>query len=117
MARVLGVVDASTGPDGLARIAVQVWGESMRDPALANVVTGIYRGVRSRFADMARRAQADGQVPADADPEHLATVLFGLLPGYILQRLLLGDVDPEIYHAGLRALLGSTPRTHAAPAR
>jgi len=34
-------------------------------------------------------------VPADLDPERLGALLFGLAPGYVLQRLLLDDVDPE----------------------
>jgi AcrR family transcriptional regulator len=115
MALVLRVIDAYTGPDGLTRIAVQVWGESMRDPVLAELAGGIYRGARSRFADMARRARSAGQVPSDVDPEDLGAVLFGLLPGYILQRLLLGDVDPATYRAGLRALVASASAATAGP--
>jgi len=37
-------------------------------------------------------------------------VLFGLLPGFVLQRLILGDVTPETYTAGLRALMGTPAR-------
>jgi AcrR family transcriptional regulator len=107
IARVLAVIDAYTGPDGITRIAVQVWGESMRDPALAELLGGIYRAARSRFADMARRAQAAGRLPPATDPQDLGAVLFGLLPGYILQRLLLGGVDPASYGAGLRGLTAS----------
>jgi AcrR family transcriptional regulator len=106
MARLLTAVDAYTATDGFARIAVQVWGEAIHDPALAGLVATAYRRLRSRFVDLARHAQAAGQLPAQADPERLGTVLFGLVPGYILQRLLLGDVDPAAYTAGLHALLG-----------
>lgn len=105
--RVLTVVDNHTGPEGTARIGLQVWGESMRDPALAALVSDIYRSMRSRFVDVARRAQATGQAPADADPADLGAVLFGLVPAYIVQRLLLGDVSPRSYQAGVRALLRS----------
>lgn len=105
--RALTRVDVHAGPEGSARIALQVWGESMRDPALAALVSDIYRRMRSRFAGVARRAQESGQVPADADPDELGAVLFGLVPGYILQRLLLGDVSPETYQAGVRGLLRS----------
>jgi hypothetical protein len=52
-----------------------------------------------------RRAQADGTVDPDTKPENIAQVLFGMLPGFILQRLLLGDVTPASYTAGLAALL------------
>jgi AcrR family transcriptional regulator len=105
--RVLTVIDGHTGPEGTVRIAVQVWGESMRDPALATLVAGIYRGIRSRYADVARRLRDAGLSPAGTDPDDLGAVLFGLVPGYIVQRLLLGDVSPRRYRAGVRALLGS----------
>ena len=67
----------------------------MRDPAVADLAAGSYRELRSRFSDLARRAQAAGQVPANVDSEQLGALRFGLAPGYILQRLLLGDIDPE----------------------
>jgi AcrR family transcriptional regulator len=107
MAGILAVTDRYTGPDGPARIAVQLWGESLRDPVLADLVAGAYRRLRSRYVELARRAQEAGQARgAAADPEDLGTVLLGAMIGYILQRLLLGDVDPVRYGAGLRPLLG-----------
>jgi AcrR family transcriptional regulator len=115
MARVLAVADAYTGPGGAARLALQVWAESLREPALADFVAATYRRIRSRFVDWARRAQAAGVVPADADPAQVGAVLFGMVPGYVLQRLLVGGVDPAGYGAGLRALHGAadaaTPTT------
>ena len=107
MARVLDAVDAHTGPQGNARIAMQVWAEALREPALADLVQVTYRRIRSKFVELAREAQAAGRIHADADPEHVGTVLFGMVPGYVLQRLLVGGVDPAVYRAGLRALLGS----------
>ena len=38
VARVIDVVDTYAEADGPARIAIQVWGESLRDPALHDVV-------------------------------------------------------------------------------
>ena len=58
-----GGVDAYTGPNDDGRIAIQVWGESMRDPALAVLVTDIYRRIRSRFAAIAAQAQTQGASP------------------------------------------------------
>jgi AcrR family transcriptional regulator len=111
MARVLDAVDAHTGPQGNARIAVQVWAEALREPALADLVQVTYARIRSRFVELASRAREAGRIPADADPEQVGTVLFGMLPGYILQRLLVGGVDPAVYRAGLRAVLVNTPLT------
>ena len=48
-----------------------------------------------------------GRLPAQADPEQVGAVLFGMVPGYIMQRLLVGGVDPATCRAGLGALLTS----------
>jgi len=105
MARVLDAVDAHTGPQGNARIAMQVWAEALREPALADLVQVTYARIRSSFVELAKRAQEAGRIPADADPEHVGTVLFSMVPGYILQRLLVGGVDPDVYRMGLRAFV------------
>jgi AcrR family transcriptional regulator len=105
MAGALAVAERRTAPDGAARIALQVWGESQRDAALAEFVADRYREIRSRFVHLVRRAQVAGEVPAEVDPERLGAVLFGALLGYIMQQLLVGDLDPAAYRAGLRPLL------------
>ena len=84
-----------------------MWAESLREPALAEFVAATYRQVRSRFVEWARRAQAAGVVPAGADPGQVGAVLFGIVPGYMLQRLLVGGVDPGVYREGLRAFLAA----------
>jgi hypothetical protein len=40
------------------------------------------------------RAQADGTVDAETDPDDAARVMFGFIPGFVLQRLLLGTSRP-----------------------
>ena len=107
MARVLDAVDAHTGPQGNARIAMQVWAEALREPALADLVQVTYGRIRGSFVELARRAREAGRLPADADPEQVGTVLFSMVPGYILQRLLVGGVDPGVYREGLRAFLAA----------
>jgi AcrR family transcriptional regulator len=107
MARVLDAVDAHTGPEGNARIAMQVWAEALREPALADLVQATYGRIRTSFVELARRAREAGRILPDADPEQVGTVLFSMVPGYILQRLLVGGVDPGVYRSGLRAFLVS----------
>jgi AcrR family transcriptional regulator len=107
MARVLRAVDAHTGPQGNARIAMQVWAEALREPALADLVQATYGRIRASFVELAGRARDAGRIPADADPEQVGVVLFSMVPGYILQRLLVGGVDPGLYRAGLRAFVGA----------
>ncbi|WP_432939984.1 TetR/AcrR family transcriptional regulator [Kribbella sp. CA-253562] len=102
------VVKIAGRPGGdVTRVGLQAWAESMHNPAIAAVAKQKYTILRAHYAAVARRAQADGTLPADVEPEHIAQVLFGMLPGFILQRLMLGDVTPETYTAGLNALLGS----------
>jgi hypothetical protein len=61
--------------------------------------------MRSHFIEVARRAQHTGRLPADADPAQLGSALFSLVLGFLLQRLLLGDVEPEAYVAAVRVLV------------
>ena len=92
----------STDP---TRVGVQAWAEALHNEAIFATASAKYRMLRGHFAEVARRAQADGTIAADANPEYVGQVMFGLIPGFILQRLILGDVTPESYSAGLAALL------------
>ena len=105
MSRVLDLLDGQLGPDGNFPLAVQVWAEATLDPSIGEIVRGRYTGMRSAFETIARNAVASGDLPADADPAAVATTLFGMMPGYALQRLLVGNPDKETYLAGLQALL------------
>ncbi|WP_433824940.1 TetR/AcrR family transcriptional regulator [Actinoplanes sp. CA-015351] len=103
--RVLALVDRSIDGGGPVRIAVQVWGEAVHDPEVAAIVAEIYGRVRSRAVHIAERAQAGGQLSAEADPVGVGGALFGLIQGYILQRILIGNMDRTQYVNGVRALV------------
>jgi AcrR family transcriptional regulator len=109
----LQTADKRIDGDQRAKIAVQVWGEAVRDPELADLVAGIYRQIRARFTLIARRARDAGQLDASTDPEATGSVLFGLLQGYLLQRLLVGQLDTDAYLAGVEALLTAHPAATA----
>ncbi|WP_199562146.1 TetR/AcrR family transcriptional regulator [Micromonospora deserti] len=106
LGRVLAYVETQAGDEGVLRIAIQVWGEAQRDPALATFVAGKYAGFRHHFEVLVRRAQRGGEIPADADAEAVAAALFALVPGWFLQLILTGAPDRDTYLAGVRALLG-----------
>jgi|SRR6266540_4373790 len=97
MRQVLDIAERRISGDQRARIAVQVWAEALRDPELGELVADIYQRVRDRFTLLATRA---------ANPEAVGAVLFGLVQGYVLQRLLVGKIDATMYHEGIVALLG-----------
>jgi AcrR family transcriptional regulator len=103
MARVLEIIEPYV--DREMRLAVSVWGEALRDPDVGAAVAQVYRAVRGGFVELARRLRDAGHLPADTDPERVGAVLFGMIPGYVLQRLLLGDMDRERYAAGVEQLL------------
>ncbi|MGY1603192.1 TetR/AcrR family transcriptional regulator [Geodermatophilus sp. SYSU D00815] len=96
---------ASTGPVDMTRVAVQAWAEALRNPSVGRVASTAYGTMRGYFVEVAGRAQRSGRLPADADPRLLGAALFSLVLGFLLQRLLLGDVDPRAYVAAVGALL------------
>ena len=89
----------------LPRIAVQAWAEAVRDPEVHALAREKMLALRDALESVVLRCRRDGTLPADLDREQAAQVLFGLLPGFVLQRLILGDVTPESYVQGVRALL------------
>jgi AcrR family transcriptional regulator len=107
MERAVGLIDDNTGPDGILRLAVQVWAEALRDPAVGAVVEQIYSTMRGNFVDLAQRAVERGELPSDADPKAVGAALFSLMLGYGLQRVLTGQPDLSTYRAGLRSLLAA----------
>jgi AcrR family transcriptional regulator len=112
MERAVNVIHTQTGPDGLIRVALPVWAEALRDPVLAEFVSATYEKLRGNFVRIAQSAQRNGELDADADPEAVASVLFAMMPGYALQRVLMGKPTPESYVSGIRALLRPAPATN-----
>jgi AcrR family transcriptional regulator len=101
-------LDANTGPDGAMRLAVQVWGEAVRDEQALVPARKMYRRVRGTFVHVAERAIGSGELPSGGDPEAIGAGLFSLLVGYGLQKLLTGGPPLEVYLSGLTTLLGGS---------
>ena len=114
---VISQVEASINADQSVRIAVQIWGEATYDEEVAEIVRGIYGRIRKRAVRAAERAIASGDLPADADPAGVGAALFGLIQGYILQRILVGSNDRRLYIDGVRALLGAPEQQPGSAAR
>jgi AcrR family transcriptional regulator len=100
------VVQVAEQPDGdITRVALQAWAEAMHNDAIAGIAREKYTHLRRRFAEVAARAQSDGTIDPDVDPDAIGQVMFALLPGFLLQRLILGNVTPQSFTTGLTALL------------
>lgn len=94
----------------LTRVLVAAWAEAVRDESVRLVVGERVRGLRVRYGQLVALQQAAGLIDPAADTEHVAQVLVGMMPGFILQRLVLQDVDPQGYADGLAALRRPVPR-------
>ena len=109
MSEVLDVIAAEVEPDGNFRLAVQVWAEATLDPAIGEIVRERYAAMRDPFRMLARRAAERGELPPGADVDAVGAALFGMIPGFALQRLLIGAPDKETYADGVRALIARPP--------
>jgi len=50
------------------RLALHIWSESLRDPALTEFVVRTYGRLKAILVIVARRARDHGDLPPDADP-------------------------------------------------
>jgi AcrR family transcriptional regulator len=105
MQRLLDDFEPRLGPDGIFRLAIQVWAESIRNPTLAAVVREAYGTIRARVTALVRRAQEAGYLSPQADTDGVGSALFGMLLGYLLQQTLTGTPDRETFLKGVLGLL------------
>lgn len=96
--------DPGTGQD-LTRIALQVWAEALRNPDLKSRANEALGRLREHYAEVARRWQAAGNLPASAVPEQVGAAMLGLTQGFLLQHLLIAGTTVTSYAAGVEALL------------
>ncbi len=101
---------ASEGYD-LTRVAVSAWAEALRDPEMAALAEQIYRQMRGDFTRLARRWQEAGLLAPGLCPETAGQLMLSSLLGFVLQRLVLGDVEAESYASGMAALAAAAPPT------
>ncbi|HZE31881.1 MAG TPA: TetR/AcrR family transcriptional regulator [Actinoallomurus sp.] len=106
--RLMTHVESILVDDGAFRIAPQVWAEALHDPEYQVIVEGLFRGLRYRWVELAERMRDAGRLPRDADPEALGATLMCVMPGFVMQSLLVGDVDARTLRAGFHALTGAS---------
>ena len=84
-----------------ARVAVGAWAEALRNPRVKEVVETTFRTVREDLLAVLTRWRDAGHLDPQADLDAAAKAMFGTVPGFLLQRMALGDVDAERYLDGL----------------
>ncbi|MGW4716810.1 TetR/AcrR family transcriptional regulator [Nocardia sp. NPDC004260] len=94
-----------SGPDGPVRLAPQAWALALVHPEAAVMVRETMLAMRALWVTYAERMRDKGWLPEDADVDAVAKAIIGLLPGFILQHLILGDLDPQTLAIGVRTLL------------
>lgn len=106
LARALETLERLDDEHGIARLAVQVWGEAVRSPALAERVDAAAAEIHRNLTAVVARQQAHDMIAPEVPPHVVAEVLRGLLPGFLVQRAVLGDVSAAGLRPGLGAILG-----------
>jgi AcrR family transcriptional regulator len=106
VAAALEIVDrvSAQGDIDVTKVAVQAWGEALRNPDILEIAQNAYATMRGYLAEVTRRAKEHGRLPSETDPEEVAKTLQSLVMGYVIQRHIMGDVDRGRYTAALRAL-------------
>ncbi|NYI07711.1 TetR/AcrR family transcriptional regulator [Allostreptomyces psammosilenae] len=94
-----------------ARLVIFVWAEALRTPTVRELVTTGVVEVRGLLARMIAVWQERGMIGDAVPAQQLAQLMGSLLPGYIIQKTMMGDVSPESFAEGLGALLHSPART------
>ena len=105
--RVLDTADGLNESRADFSIAVQIWAEAQRDPALREAALGLFGTVRSRVLAVLTGFQDRGVIDAGTDLDGLTMAIIGLVQGYIVQRSLRLPVDREQYRRGAHALMRS----------
>lgn len=90
--------------DGVAGIALLVWAEVLRNPALARRFANLLAQMRDSLADVVREQQNSGVLPSGASTDALAATLISIVPGYVLQLALLGPAAVDGVPDAVRAL-------------
>jgi len=90
--------------DGKIRLLPEAWAAALHDELVGEVIKRILVSVRGIWTEFAIRYQREGRLPATADPVAVAVILTGLIPGFVLQYLIAGDVTPDLVRQGLEGL-------------
>ena len=99
----LGYAHGHSGID-LMLVAVHGWSHVQTVPELKAMALARFQGLRERFAAVVKKWQAAGTVDPQADPDAMAQLMLSIVLGFIAQRALAGDADPQAHVAALAAL-------------
>jgi AcrR family transcriptional regulator len=100
------LVEQNLAQPGLIRLHTTLSAESINPTHPGHAYFGArYHKARGLFSGLLRRAQQDGQIAGDADPEALAVLIVAVMDGLQLQWLHDEDVDVRSAFDSLLSLL------------
>ena|SRR5258708_2557219 len=89
----------------IAPIAIIIWGEAIRNPALSQRLSALSRHLADHFTTLVRISQARGTIDPGTPAEHTAQVLTALGPAFLHQLVFGRGIDAPAFSQGLRALI------------
>jgi AcrR family transcriptional regulator len=104
LARIYELVLERHRDTGVAAMAVVVWGESLRDPALGAGFARLLAEMRASFAAAVSEQQRAGRITDAVPAEAIAAFAMATVPGYMLQLALDGPGAVTTFAATARAL-------------
>ncbi len=104
--RAFAIID-ELGERGMLRLGIQIWAEALRSPPIAESLRGAYGELRLGMARLVEAYQQDGRLSEAARADEVAKVIVALVPGYVLQSAILGDIDARSFSRALRALVST----------
>ncbi len=87
------------------RVAMQVWGEGMRDPQLRELFGERIDAILTLATTLGDQAQRAGYVDANVPPETAARTFMSVVAGFILFGSIDDNLDYGAYEAAIRTLL------------
>jgi AcrR family transcriptional regulator len=104
----LATVERLDDEQDAAKVALQAWGEALRSPALAARVEEAFGTVTGSLARLVTTYQERGQITDEAPADDVARLLTAILHGFVIRRVVVGDVDAASFRSAFRAVLAGT---------
>ncbi len=95
---------AADSDGAFPKVVMHAWSEAARNQEILDIVGANVDQVQAAWVEVLERADADGNLRVPGDRAAMARVLIGLMPGFVLQGLLLGKVDATTYADGFESL-------------
>jgi AcrR family transcriptional regulator len=102
--RVVAAIENLGESQDVPKLAVQIWGEAIRSPAVWESVHEALEGIRSALTRQVQLYQERDMMTRDVPAAQVARVMVAIIAGFMVQYALAGDVNAAMFRDGVRAL-------------